>query len=1229
MKKLLFLFAVLLTSVGAWAQDYEMPVISPVPTDGAWAVNTTWYTIKTGNNYYFRQDGKNATTGVITLKQVPRTTEDVGLWCVTGNATDGYMLYNKAEGPTSPLGVENLADGSNVTFGGSNNQFEFVQSKKTGDDWWCIKVKGTANLYLNENYSSHNLVTWNSSEAVNGWLNSGDGDNGSALIFEPDYTPVNTGTRTSSDRKIKTISLESLFSSSHVANVTTLSHTGNGLQYIDLTETVTMKALPGERVTAAVSLVKGHWINAYVYIDEDRNGFSAGLDTDGYSPIGDLKSYSFYTSLGDENAGYNSAGVSISGNSRNTLVMPSFTAPSVPGTYRMRFKTDFSDILPNGGGPQFNSAWGTIVDVMLEVEDREVCTLKYSFTYGGAEKYTQVQSVLDGVEYPEITVSHPYGVSCDKPTGTISADDADSEGLITKEIALNVDGLPFQFSDTYDDATWYFMCLHPSAKWYLGYEASQTSIPLADAQKTLPADGQDAYQWAFVGNPFDGYKIMNKLAGENMILSSTTTMSNGDEGGTTHPLMIAESSLPGGNNTLWIPTASTHAAKGFYLAQKDHPTHRMNARSSKLAYWTGGADAGSTFQVSTLANLNDYENVISTLLNNAGQVGYPKLNNTAYSALERVSGLSGRATVVDVETAISAYKTTTDICLPEDGQAYQFAFVANNSARTEYKIHADATTLTAGEDITASTFYCRKFTNSNGVERFAFISEDGNLLKFQGLTTSYTTHSGSDTRLCNDFVVSAMTGVNSNVTSAREDRYGTVYLATDNRENAGSVGCFVYKFTQTAGMDGASAPFHDENHTSAIKVTKVTGYPPSAAVSQVASTIDPLAKGYNRVGEGLGKYTYTYGENTGTVFTDFETLIKNANKVIGPSDYSFAINMPAAGFYRIKSQNSNYNDRRGKYLQNTSVVNAQGNPVGLELSNTADINSIMYIDESKTILSYASGQYLNNYTAQAEIGTEASSWTILENARLIGKYAFLRSGGSDYNGYLSDWSNNAYVTNGQNDGSAAWEIEPVETLPFTFNSKALGFATFCAPVDIQLPSGVVAYIAEIIESSEGDVLKMRKFDENMVPANTPVMLYHNAVEEENVSVSLAIVDGEFSNDDLKKIARKNDFYGTIAAETYPANSTVYSLQKHKTEPKVGFYQKASDTTLGGFKSWIKIAGANPARTFTIIFDGDDATGLKEALGIENENVEIYDLSGRRLDKPTKGVNVVGGKLVIK
>ena len=47
-------------------------------------------------------------------------------------------------------------------------------------------------------------------------------------------------------------------------------------------------------------------------------------------------------------------------------------------------------------------------------------------------------------------------------------------------------------------------------------------------------------------------------------------------------------------------------------------------------------------------------------------------------------------------------------------------------------------------------------------------------------------------------------------------------------------------------------------------------------------------------------------------------------------------------------------------------------------------------------------------------------------------------------------------------------------------------------------------------------------------------------------------------------------------------------------------------------------------------NGADVTAadVAEALGLENKKVAIYDLSGRRLNSTTTGVNVVNGKVTI-
>ena len=42
----------------------------------------------------------------------------------------------------------------------------------------------------------------------------------------------------------------------------------------------------------------------------------------------------------------------------------------------------------------------------------------------------------------------------------------------------------------------------------------------------------------------------------------------------------------------------------------------------------------------------------------------------------------------------------------------------------------------------------------------------------------------------------------------------------------------------------------------------------------------------------------------------------------------------------------------------------------------------------------------------------------------------------------------------------------------------------------------------------------------------------------------------------------------------------------------------------------------------------DPAGIKGVLVDEDKDVRIYDLMGRRLEKPRKGINIIGGKKVV-
>ena len=358
----------------------------------------------------------------------------------------------------------------------------------------------------------------------------------------------------------------------------------------------------------------------------------------------------------------------------------------------------------------------------------------------------------------------------------------------------------------------------------------------------------------------------------------------------------------------------------------------------------------------------------------------------------------------------------------------------------------------------------------------------------------------------------------------------------------------------------------------------------------------------------VGEATITLNAKPGNS-DDFTTA---ANSFVVPS-----INQPENGkFYRLRCTG-------GEKLYVSSVISEDR----LEMSalDATNPNYMFVYDatEGNTgLLSYSQGKYITTH-ALNEIGSKTSVvFTSAQNG-VLGQYnisvgnRYIYGRGNTQNNHID--SGTGTPTNA-NELGYNWWLEEVTSLPFTFKGAALGFATFNAPIAVELPEGISAYIGEL--NIENNTLQMYKFDGNQIPANTAVLLRKEGVTED-ATVDFTIVSN--AEEDFDGVT--NSLVGTVAAENLDDTKNCYSLQKSNTTDKVGFYRKTTGTK-GGFKAWVETEKTEGARVFTIIFDGEDATGIKEALGLENENVEIYDLSGRRLDKPAKGVNIIGGKTVI-
>lgn len=224
------------------------------------------------------------------------------------------------------------------------------------------------------------ISVWSADDAGAAWVLIENPNVTTGDIEEPeptpgedvDYTPTFTGTRNYTERNINAV----IFTSESYGDVRyDLNATERVSEYLDLTETLEFVAAPGEQVSVEFD-TNGSWINHYIYIDYDYDGFTAGIEAGSdWKPTEDLVSYSFYNNGDSSDArGWNSTGRSISGDDRSYPILPAFAVPERPGVYRMRIKQDWCSIDPAGDsdsnfGGTFSNYGGQIIDVVLNVTD--------------------------------------------------------------------------------------------------------------------------------------------------------------------------------------------------------------------------------------------------------------------------------------------------------------------------------------------------------------------------------------------------------------------------------------------------------------------------------------------------------------------------------------------------------------------------------------------------------------------------------------------------------------------------------------------------------------------------------------------------------------------------------------------------------------------------------------------------------------------------------------------
>lgn len=169
------------------------------------------------------------------------------------------------------------------------------------------------------------------------------------------------------------------------------------------------------------------------------------------------------------------------------------------------------------------------------------------------------------------------------------------------------------------------------------------------------------------------------------------------------------------------------------------------------------------------------------------------------------------------------------------------------------------------------------------------------------------------------------------------------------------------------------------------------------------------------------------------------------------------------------------------------------------------------------------------------------------------------------------------------------------------------YSSIWLPFSVVIPEGVRAYKAHVDYTTNQLVCGEVK---NILPGGEGAIL----ISEEPQEIVLAPATADVAP------LENNDLQGTNVTEARNKDVTTFVLNGSK-EGGIGFYPYTGDN-IAKYKAYVVVNKAQAAQGLRFSFG--TATDIENTL-TEGEAKEYYDLSGRRVAQPTKGLYIVNGK----
>ena len=174
-----------------------------------------------------------------------------------------------------------------------------------------------------------------------------------------------------------------------------------------------------------------------------------------------------------------------------------------------------------------------------------------------------------------------------------------------------------------------------------------------------------------------------------------------------------------------------------------------------------------------------------------------------------------------------------------------------------------------------------------------------------------------------------------------------------------------------------------------------------------------------------------------------------------------------------------------------------------------------------------------------------------------------------------------------------------------------GYATFYGASTCALPDGVTAYYVSATTSDKATLTAVSN-----IPADQGVILNGTTgIYQLYTTADAASVTG-------------NKLIGAVTRTQMTETTDKYVLYDNEGTPE--FRKITADTYLDAYKCYLDASGGNNAPALRIAFDDsdDNATTGIETVGVSRpvtEKTAVFDLSGRRVAQPSKGLYIKNGK----